>query len=114
MTQDFSELVERYMEVCNQAIEKHKDTFPYKNILKASEAFQGSGWRFTVYDDEPKGSYQINLNDNFMEAKPCEKKHSSGWHLNTSYLHKVTQNPQDYIDNPALLDLDWLKNRMGL
>jgi len=114
MTHDYSELVERYLEVCNQAIEKNRKKFPYKNLLEASEAFQDNGWRFTVYDDEPKGSFQMHLKNSFIEAEPCQKKHASGWKLNTSYLHKVTQNPKEYIDNPALLDWEWLKNRMGL
>ena len=112
--QDFSELVERYLEVCNQAIHKNQDIFPYKQMLEASEAFQGAGWRFTVYDDEPKGSYRFHLKDDYIEMEPCEKEHEDGWALNTSYLHKVTQNPQEYINNPMKLDWDWLKNRMGL
>lgn len=32
----------------------------------------------------------------------------------TRYLQRVAENPKEYVENPALLDWDWLKSRVGL
>jgi hypothetical protein len=37
-----------------------------------------------------------------------------GWKVNVSYLQQVVDNPQEYIDNPAKLDFDWLRDRLKL
>jgi NADH:ubiquinone oxidoreductase subunit D len=32
---EYERVLERYLDICNQAIEKNKDTFPYNEIWKA-------------------------------------------------------------------------------
>jgi hypothetical protein len=34
--------------------------------------------------------------------------------MNLSYVRNVVAHPQDYIDHPEKLDLDWLKSRLKL
>jgi hypothetical protein len=37
----------------------------------------------------------------------------SAWKVSVDYLRDVVDNPRRYIDNPALLAFDWLKQRLG-
>jgi hypothetical protein len=36
------------------------------------------------------------------------------WKVSRDYLRKVSSNPDQYIDNPARLDVDWLTSCAGL
>ncbi len=112
-SEDMKALFEAYLEVCNQALDQHKEEFPYKYIWKAAESVQGeSGISLSLYDDEPQEQYTVKLKDAHIDAAPMEKCPKKGWRVNKSYLKKVTENPEEYIRNPAKLDWDWLKNRI--
>lgn len=108
------DLFRQYLEICNQAMEKHKEVFPYKHIWEAAEAFQGDkGLHLTIFDDEPKGDYQLRLQDKHIEVVDEQDvpEEQMGWRMNTSYLKHVIEHPDDYINEPSKLDWLWLKYR---
>ncbi len=115
-TQQVHELFQQFLEVCNQAMEAHKEEFPYKYIWEAAEDFQDEdGMHVTIYDDEPKGDYQLRMHDKHIEVMDdSQQSDTSGWRLNISYLKQVVENPEAYISEPAKLDWQWLKNRVGM
>lgn len=106
-------LFAQFLEVCNQAMEAHKDEFPYKHIWEAAEqANHEKGMHITLYDDEPKGDYTLRICQNHIDVEgveqPCD---CHGWRINTSHMRHVIENPQDYINEPEKLDWKWLKER---
>ncbi len=106
----------RYLEICNEALDCNKDKFPYKQIWHAAQKFlQDKNISLAVYDDNPKVTYNLSINDNHIDvvSKKVEGKKSDGaWHVNMSYMEKVVSNPEEYINNPAKIDWDWLRNRL--
>lgn len=112
--QHIHELFQQFLEVCNQAMDAHKDEFPYKHIWEAAEHLQNSGgMHVTVYDDEPKGDYQLRIQDKHLEmTNDNAHEDTAGWRINTSYLREVVENPEEYIKEPARLDWHWLKGQM--
>ena len=115
-SESIQDLFRQYLDICNQAIETNKDAFPYKHIWEAAEQLQSKeGMHLTVYDDEPKCDYQIKIHDKHLEVvEEKEEEIAPGWRVNTSYLKRVIDNPDEYINEPGKLDWHWLKNRAGL
>ena len=101
----------QFLDIYNQAIAAHKEEFPYKYIWEAAEKLQTTnGMHVTVYDDEPKGDYQLRLQDKHIELIEPDGQGSQGLRINKSYMKRVLENSRDYINEPAKLDWDWLKN----
>lgn len=113
---DIDVLFEQYLAICNEAMKQNKDRFPYKHIWEAVERLKrGEDIDLTIYDDEPKSHYRVQIKDNHIDVIDVdhEDKHQ-GWKLTSSYLRKVVEHPQEYIDHPAKLDWDWLKDCAGI
>ena len=115
--EEYEIIFERYLDVCNQAIEKNKDRFPYNEIWKArwKSLGQGNTLRCAVYDDRPKVVYTLQLTED-MKIKILDKTDISPedvWPFKYSYLKHVVENPNDYIDHPANLDWGWLTGVFG-
>ena len=115
--EEYERTFERYLDVCNQAIEKNKDKFPYSEIWKAR--WKNIGTKNTlqcaVYDDRPKVVYTLQLTED-MKIKILEKKHDVPediWPFKFTYLKYVANHPEEYIDHPAKLDWGWLTGIFG-
>ena len=110
--EEYERIFERYLDICNQAIEGNKNKFPYSEIWKArwEKQVAGSILECAVFDDRPKIIYRLQLTED-MKIKIIEKTHAvpgDAWPFKYSYLKHVVENPQDYIDHPANLDWGWL------
>jgi len=111
--QEYEEVFQKYLEICNRAIEQNKSKFPYTEIwgarLKALE--EEMKVEAIVYDDRPKAAFTLRLTRDMkieiVEKKPI--KTDDEWPFTYQYLKRVVDNPQDYIDNPAKLEWGWLK-----
>ena len=110
--EEYEKVFEQYLDICNQAIEKNMNTFPYMQIWRAR--WKGSGrdniLRCAVYDDRPKVIYTLELTED-LKIRIIEKSRvapKDAWPLKYSYLKHVVDHPQDYIDRPASLDWGWL------
>jgi hypothetical protein len=112
------QLFKSYMEICNKSLECNKEKFPYKQILQAAQGLlQDNKISLSIYDDHPKATYDLAIHDNKIDVVGKSKKNggaNKAWHVNKSYLEKVVSNPQEYINNPAKIDWDWLQNRLDL
>jgi hypothetical protein len=116
MSDEYQELFEQYLSVCNQAIEQSKDHFPYKEMWKAGKTIMGDHRiECTVYDNRPKASYSLGLEKDahLTDIKKEKNPDRKGWKVNYSYLKEVVEHPEKYIQNPAKLDWDWLKDRIS-
>jgi hypothetical protein len=115
--EEYERVFERYLDICNQAIEKNKDKFPYMEIWEARWKNLGPDniLQCAVYDDRPKIVYSLQLTKD-MKIKIVAKKHVAAddvWPFKYAYLRQVVDNPKDYIEHPAKLDWGWLTSVFG-
>ena len=115
--EEYERVFERYLDICNQAIERNKDKFPFMEIWRARWKNLGDGniLHCAVYDDRPKIIYTLQLTED-MKIRILKKKHvvpKDTWPFKYSYLKHVVDNPGDYIDHPANLDWGWLNTVFG-
>ena len=115
--EEYERVFERYLDICNQAIEKNKDKFPYMEIWKARWKKLGANNCLTcaVYDDRPKLIYTLQLTED-MKIKIVKKTTVAPedvWPFKYSYLKHVVDNPEEYIEHPANLDWGWLTGIFG-
>lgn len=111
---DYDKLFYQYIDVCNKAITKHKNTFPYKEIWGAGfrPFMKGYQHGFTIYDNRPKGVYSLGMTQDAKLKPELNVNHNpkKSWPLNYSYLKHVIDNAEEHIENPAKLDWSWLKD----
>ena len=112
-TSEHFDLMERYVDICNQALLQNKERFPFKQILGAAKnAEQEKPIEVVIVDTVPLEAYVFRLKENGVTVQPhaacdnCECVRS--WNTNMSYLKGVTKDPQSYIQNPAKLDWEWM------
>jgi len=110
--EEYERIFERYLEVCNKALERNKGVFPYKEIWTARVKTLGrdNTLQCAVYDDRPKIIYTLRLTEDMkieiLKKEPLEKE--DVWPLKYSYLKHVVDHPEEFIEHPANLDWGWL------
>ena len=112
MSESLHKLFEQYVDICNRAMQAHKDEFPYKHIWEAAENVQSrSGVHLAIYDDEPQAKYRVRIKDKHISlAEDAQPDPDEACSLKASFLRKVVENPEEYINHPAKLDWHWLKD----
>ena len=110
---EYESVFRQYLDVCNQAIEKNKDKFPYTEIwnarLKGPE--NSTLIHAVVFDDRPKLAYLLRLTPE-MKIEISEKKElqtDEAWPFSYQYMKRVITHPEKYITNPARLQWGWLQ-----
>jgi hypothetical protein len=116
---DTTKLLVDYLETCNEALAKHDDETPYKQIIAlADDKLAGKELGFAVYDhdpDAPHDFFTVEMSNGKLHFVEHGKRDPDiVWKTPQEYLEKVVDNQQRYIDEPSKLDLDWLKSRVGL
>ncbi len=117
---DNSDLFQKYLEVCNEALDANRERFPFKQILGAARehATTASKVEVCIVENLPRASFVIGIEKDKITGEPkesCEEvcegcRCNKQWHVARSYLEAVVKNPQAYIDNPARIDWEWLYN----
>ncbi len=112
-------LFSQYVEVVNRAISENRDGF-YGKVIKLWEKAIGDEMIVvSVYKtdpDNPHAVYTIRLRGGRFEILSNNRDPAAKFKLKIkeSYLQKVVDNPDYYVEHPLKLDLDWLKTRIGL
>ncbi|MBK6896063.1 MAG: hypothetical protein KA099_01535 [Alphaproteobacteria bacterium] len=106
-------LFERYISVCNEALDNNKHRFPFRQILDGlgRQALSGNSVQVLIVDDQPaegfcivyEKSCRVVLAEERFNSLPQKK-----WKVTKSYLEGVIRNPYEYINNPAKIDWEWL------
>jgi hypothetical protein len=98
---EYENVFRQYLDVCNQAIERNKDKFPYTEIwnarLKGPE--KNSLIHAVVFDDRPKLAYLLRLTPE-MKIEITEKKElqtNEAWPFSYQYMKRVINHPEKYI-----------------
>jgi len=119
LAQDLSATFTGALNTINAALAKHKDDQPYKTMVQAAEkAIGGSQIGVAVYESEPSKPFDyftVRYRDASFELVSHGKEDpDASWRVSREYLEKVAASPEEYIENPAKLDWDWLKDRVGV
>lgn len=118
------DLFKSYIDICNQALEKNKDRFPFNHLLSGFEVSDNvSSVRVEIIDDMQHSRFHLRLINGEIEydethcQSPCNLCHSKCgnssdvWSVRASYLNDVVENPEQYIENPARLDWEWVDSK---
>ncbi len=116
------ELFQRYLEICNHALEVNKNRFPFKQILEAAQKADNSAPRLvevSIIEDHPVEKFAILLDKNTRvvgkKHENCDNCQCQGeWRITQSYLEDVVNNPDAYISNPAKIDWEWIQAGSGI
>jgi hypothetical protein len=112
----YDRVFERYLAICNEAIEENKDKSPYREIWGARwDLGKENVFPCAVYDDRPEIVYHLRLAED-MKIRITKKTDivpEDAWPFKFSYLKHVVDHPQDYIRHPANLDWGWLADVLG-
>jgi len=115
--ESYDELMRRYLELCNKALEANKDRFPYGSIWKAAEeAMDGNEVEFALVEDAPKARVQVSMKDAKIDFHECNCDRQGEVpirRINAGYIRKMLEDPEKAIEDPSLLDWDWLKTAVS-
>lgn len=118
MTQlDTNALFTQYVNVVNKAIGAHRDETPYKQIIQASDKLMNDKTLgVAIYKDDastPHDWFTLKWNNGGLKIDEHGKKPSDiSWKANEAHLEEVVEKPNEFIEHPMKLDLDWLKKRL--
>lgn len=107
-------LFQRYLDVCNQALDANKDRFPFKQILVPAHPINRPRMvEVSIIDDRPDDKFTIVMEGNKMTGKrhdECVNCQCDGkWRIPKSYMEEVINHPEEYIKNPAKIDWEWMQ-----
>lgn len=118
---DIDDLFQKYIDVCNHALERNGDIFPFGAILSAVRgAEMGVMTQVQIIDDLHNFEYRLTLGAGGIQIikNACHgsgnqccgacNKYKNIWCVKTSYLQDVVSHPEEYISNPATIDWEWL------
>ena len=118
-TENFDELFQQYVAVCNDALEKNRDIDEfYRPFKDAEEHVDGAPTSVMVFDagyDAPVTTFSIsvfkgrvNIFSHAVEQPNHKDDQEFVWRVTTDYLRSVVENRQTYIDDPKKLDWHWV------
>lgn len=116
------DLFKKYIDICNMALDKNKDRFPFNHILHGlKNENDAQSIRVKIMNDREEPQFYLQLSEGKINYdltscqnmcgscnNDCPSKNSV-WQVKESYLQDVTENPEEYIQNPAKLDWEWAK-----
>jgi hypothetical protein len=117
-TENTYDLFMGYLDTVNEALDAHSDTPVIGQVLSLMKK-AGSGKKFgaAIYKSDPQSPFDyftVRLANGKFELDARGKDDPDiDWRVSQEFLVNVNEEPQKYIDNPALLDLDWIKTRLG-
>lgn len=111
---DPEHLLECFLDVCNRSILSNRDKFPFCQIWRAAERGMATKRvEFILVDDRPKALCHISLvGGAIVPSEPDEERSAPpAVKINMSYVEDVVKEPEKYIEDPSLLNWDWMRVR---
>ena len=114
---DIYDLFTGALDVTNRSLEANRETKFFGTLIGAWDKFlEGHKAGVAVYDENPDQPFDYftvrYANGKFQLQSRGKSEHDTEWKVSRRYLQSLVDDPQAYIDNPAKLDIDWLKNRL--
>ncbi|MCK0068263.1 MULTISPECIES: hypothetical protein [Kordiimonas] len=102
-------LLESYVTVCNDVISANRDRFPYGQIWEAAEQkLFGRCFRFEINVEGRLEFYSCTLHDGRIYPLQSEAACLTV-RFTEDYVRSVVDNPAKFIENPTLINWDWLQ-----
>lgn len=114
---DIYQLFDAALGVTNKALEENRDSKILGTLISAADkVLESHKAGVEIYDEDPSKPFDYftirYLNGKLEIVSRGKSEHDTEWKVSREYLQDVADNPQKYIDNPAKLNLDWLKARI--
>lgn len=108
--QDVGAVFQAYIEVCNRALDRNKERFPYLQIWQAVEELIGDQRIVTRVEDHPdQPLFTISMKNNHLRLESYSGAvPSCVWNVKQTYLQDIIRRQPSVIDHPAMLDWSWL------
>jgi hypothetical protein len=111
-------LLTETLRVFNQALARHADEQPFREILTRVEKLGRLRLGVAVYEGDapvPVDHYGVEMHEGkFHVVSRGQRELSIDWRVSVDYLRRVTAHPSEYIEEPARLELGWLEQRLGI
>jgi hypothetical protein len=104
--------------VWNRALDAHRNSLPYRRILTGLQRAPGRRAAIELLDQDlnrPVARYVVRFRNGLIE--PAAVELGSGpvfWRPRVDYLESVVNQAEVFIQNPARLDWQWLKDWAGV
>lgn len=115
MELDFSKrdkLIHAYIDICNEALRRNRNRFPFKQILGAVQKLGNkTDVNLQVGEDGSCLCYKLMIGPERIELCSYgdgECKCERVWKVDEGYLELVIGYPKAFIENPAKLNWDWM------
>ena len=114
---DIYDLFTGALDVTNKAIDENRDSGFYGALISAWDKYlDGHKAGVAVYDEDPDQPFDYftirYAHGKFELQSRGKSEHDTEWKVSREYLQSLVDDPQAYIDHPAKLDIDWLKDRL--
>lgn len=114
---DIYDLFTQSLDVTNRAIDENRGEGVYGALISAWDKYlDGHKAGVAVYDEDPDQPFDYftirYANGKFELQSRGKSEHDTEWKVSRGYLQSLVDDPQAYIDHPAKLDIDWLKDRL--
>src|SRR5581483_9300916 len=111
-------LLIEYLDVCNAAIEQHRDSLVHKAMIAAWDMiFVGRDVGVNICDDNDRVETSVTIrlgNRAFVPVADPQTEPSFHLKVKRSYMEDVVEHRDEYVRHPEKLDWDWLKSRLAL
>jgi len=117
VTQMTSEVTEA-IRTLNRAVEKNSGNPVFGQLRALSEKVaDGLTVAVGIYKDDashPHDYYTVAFKDGSFELLSHGKSDDAqvSWNLSEEYIESLANDPERYIDNPLLIDWDWIKQKL--
>jgi hypothetical protein len=113
--EDIYDLFTEALDVTNRALDANRDSAFYGTLISGMDKYlDGHKAAVAVYDDDPQEPFDYftvrYLNGKFEILARGKSEHDTEWRVSREYLDSVARNPDEYIEHPARLDIDWLRH----
>jgi hypothetical protein len=104
--------------VWNRALDAHRGSSPYEQILAGLQSLPSRRATIELYDQDPTcpvAGYVVRFQNGLIE--PAAVELGSGpvfWRARVDYLETVVNQAEVFIQDPARLDWQWLKDWAGV
>jgi hypothetical protein len=114
---DVYQLFTGALDVVNRSLKENRDTKVIGTVISAFDKYlDGHKAGVEIYKEDPGKPYDYFTiryhNKKFEIDSRGKSEKDTEWKVSQEYLESIVDDPQKYIDNPAKLDLDWLKHRL--
>lgn len=108
-------LVTQYVHVVNEAVGQYDGALPIDQAIDLADGLEAGIALYRSDKSKPGSYFTLGWSNGKLEVLHEGKESDrSYWSMPRQHLENVVEDPATYKESPTKLDLDWLKQRIGL